>query len=516
MLSVLVEVKPESADVLRGLILDLRAFQEAASVQYSQLKAAVPALHFMAMTVFKDDQYDPILVLEANFDGASGPFWSQLEAAIGERLRDMLRCAKPPRDGGLALFEAVTAPGSRAPVAPYLEALTLRPAVFHQGNRGLDRARIEDEGALFAAVQTELDTGAYAPALSAQGVHDSLRGKLAPRFALLSAPAPARVTPAENLADLARLLSFALAVVLILCAPGLVLSRLVPPLPAAALALILAVPLGLALPGFGELLPKLSLKGTAALVVGLAVFVAVMSAVAAAVPFPEGDDFGERSKGWAIAFGLGLCWAVPTVLVILVRLRGLERRDPSQDAPPVDALEQRLIAAREDQIAQNHMGSVVHLKPGALRAVLIRAGLWGLGLVLRVTAHNGYLSSMRTIHFAHWAITPDGARLMFFSNFDSSWESYLDDFIEKAHPGLTLAWSSGTGFPPTRFLMLDGATQGRRFKAWARHSMAESLFWFSAYKSFTVNQIERQARIADGLRKPALTATEAAVWALDL
>ena len=105
---------------------------------------------------------------------------------------------------------------------------------------------------------------------------------------------------------------------------------------------------------------------------------------------------------------------------------------------------------------------------------------------------------------------------MFFSNFDGSWESYLDDFIEKEHQGLTLAWTSGVGFPPTRFLVLDGATQGRKFKAWARHSMAESLFWYSAYPSFTVNQIERQARVADGLRQGALGEKEAAQWALNL
>jgi hypothetical protein len=35
---------------------------------------------------------------------------------------------------------------------------------------------------------------------------------------------------------------------------------------------------------------------------------------------------------------------------------------------------------------------------------------------------------------------------MFLSNFDNSWDSYLDDFIEKAHTGLTLAWGSGVGF----------------------------------------------------------------------
>jgi hypothetical protein len=58
---------------------------------------------------------------------------------------------------------------------------------------------------------------------------------------------------------------------------------------------------------------------------------------------------------------------------------------------------------------------------------------------------------MRTIHFAHWAFVSNGSRLMFLSNFDHSWDSYLDDFIEKAHGGLTLAWGSGVGFPPTRF-----------------------------------------------------------------
>ena len=108
---------------------------------------------------------------------------------------------------------------------------------------------------------------------------------------------------------------------------------------------------------------------------------------------------------------------------------------------------------------------------------------------------------MRTVHFAHWAFVNNGSRLLFFSNFDHSWDSYLDDFIEKAHGGLTLAWGSCVGFPPTRFLVLDGASHGRQFKAWARHSMAVSRFWFSAYRDLTVDQIERHARIADGLRK---------------
>jgi hypothetical protein len=162
------------------------------------------------------------------------------------------------------------------------------------------------------------------------------------------------------------------------------------------------------------------------------------------------------------------------------------------------------------------MISVVHLKPGVLRAIIVRVGLRLLGLYLRVRGHSGYLKSMRTIHFAHWAIISNGGRLMFHSNFDGSWESYLDDFIEKAHGGLTLAWSSGVGFPPTRLLFLDGATNGRTFKAWARHTMAGSQLWFTAYKSYTVNQIERHARVVDGLRRRELGDREAKAWANDL
>jgi hypothetical protein len=180
----------------------------------------------------------------------------------------------------------------------------------------------------------------------------------------------------------------------------------------------------------------------------------------------------------------------------------------------------RQMAQREDWIPQNHMGSIVLIKPGMLRTIIVHAGHHGLGLMLRAmpstAACDGYLGSMRTVHFAHWAFVNNGSRLMFFSNFDQSWESYLDDFIEKAHVGLTLAWGCGVGFPATRFLIQDGASHGRKFKAWARHSMTVSRFWYSAYPDLTVDQVERNNRIANGLRKPSLTEKEASAWINDL
>jgi len=64
--------------------------------------------------------------------------------------------------------------------------------------------------------------------------------------------------------------------------------------------------------------------------------------------------------------------------------------------------------------------------------------------------------------------------------------------------------------------VLDGASHGREFKAWARHSMAVNRFWYSAYKDLTVDQIERNNRLANGLRKISLEPQKAMTWALDL
>jgi hypothetical protein len=46
--------------------------------------------------------------------------------------------------------------------------------------------------------------------------------------------------------------------------------------------------------------------------------------------------------------------------------------------------------------------------------------------------------------------------------------------------------------------------------------MVPNAFWFSAYENLTVDQIERNFRIADGLRKAALGRKEAEAWATDL
>lgn len=460
------EVQPASAALLRSRILALREREmqtpNDGDQAFDHLRSAVPMLHFLSMTVAEDDQYDPLFVLEANFDGEPGPFWAALEAALGSELREMLRLCKAPRDRRAALFEAITADGSRQPLAPLLEALTVWPSARHQGNRGLERARILREGKLFAAIRRELEQPALAGLRSAAAIHEGLRARLVGHFDWLDEPAPARTPIPERLGDGLRLLGFGLS-----------------------------------------LLAGVGLSGAV-----------VWLLTCAALP-----DLAARLRPSSVlssSLALLLLGLLVTLLPAAAWLRRLEQTDAVCDEPRLDPVALRAMARSEDFIAQNHMISIVHVKPGVLRMLLARIAHRALGLVVRVTARDGYLGSMRTIHFAHWAFLDNGGRLMFHSNFDGSWESYLDDFIEKAHVGLTLAWTHGVGFPATRWLFRGGATEGRKFKAWARHSMSESQLWFSAYKQYSVNQIERHARLAEGLRKPQLSEMEARTWALDL
>ncbi|MES2441547.1 MAG: hypothetical protein V4574_01845 [Pseudomonadota bacterium] len=537
------EVKPESEGRLTALIDQLHDRHAPGSApgssedDFGWFMAGVPSVHFLSMNVFPGADYDPLFVLEANFDGEPSVFWGQLEAALGECLRAMLRCCKKPLTRNGTLYDSVTARDSHAPVAPYFEAQTSQPSVAHHGNRGMTRDRILAERDLFGAIRTEIAT-AHGPGPSPYRgstevkIHRDLRAALLPKFAWLGERAPTRVPLLTRLGDWVRLILFVLVLFVALALPGVILAALMPDtryfiLLGLVLLFILyhLYRMRDPLPGTGtggsfNLITALFKPQTLGILLVAAILYAILAAVmtVAVVVLSGIPAEGAREHALRLAL-LGLPSVVVTVLGIICWLRYLERRDSSQDAPPIDEDMVRQMAQREDWIPQNHMGSIVLLKPGILRTIIVHAGHHALGLALRAlkaSGIDGYLGSMRTVHFAHWVFANNGSRLIFFSNFDQSWESYLDDFIEKAHVGLTLAWGCGVGFPPTRFLIQDGASHGRKFKAWARHSMTISRFWYSAYPDLTVDQVERNNRIANGLRKPRLTEKEAAAWINDL
>ena len=100
---------------------------------------------------------------------------------------------------------------------------------------------------------------------------------------------------------------------------------------------------------------------------------------------------------------------------------------------------------------------------------------------------------------------------MFWSNFSDGWESYLEDFIEKLANGLTGIWSNTRGFPCTNFLFWWGATDGDRFRRWARRQQYAASFWYSAYPDLKMNRIRRNAAIRQGIAD-ARTEADAQAW----
>src|ERR1051325_1755759 len=229
-LSVVLEVLPASSGRLSGIIEKVKYDEEhpvPPAPSYSRLMSGVPALHFMSMSVFEGADYDPLFVIEANFDGEPGPFWAQMEATLGDDLRAMLRCCKRPLDSDGALYDAVTAAGSRYPIAPYLEHRTLHPSVFHHGNRGLSRSRILCDGELFLATRRALGQpdpnlpNPYRAIKKAEDIHRKLRAELQPQFPWLDEPAAARIPLRERAADFFRLFAYLIVVLFALSLPGL-------------------------------------------------------------------------------------------------------------------------------------------------------------------------------------------------------------------------------------------------------------------------------------------------------
>ena len=214
--------------------------------------------------------------------------------------------------------------------------------------------------------------------------------------------------------------------------------------------------------------------------------------------------------GFWPALGLSVLAIVAALGGIVWRLRQLETTDPVDDTPP-DATRVGEIMRLENTGAQNLLAAVSEMKPGRFRLFMLRVAF---GIAAESIAHifrPGYLREIGVIHFARWVLIPGTDKLAFYSNFSDGWESYLEDFIEKAGSGLTAVWSNTKGFPRTYFLFGGGADDGDRFRRWARRQQYPIQFWYSAYPDLKMNQIRRNAAIRQGLTA-VRTKADAADW----
>lgn len=200
-----------------------------------------------------------------------------------------------------------------------------------------------------------------------------------------------------------------------------------------------------------------------------------------------------------LAFAVELIWLVVLTAILLTWLIRQSERSEIQDSQIVDSQQFARLVDLEDRIVQNQMTSITFIKPTKFRHFVLKTVLKGVDLLAKTQFRDGRLGLITTIHFARWFTIDNDRRLVFFSNYDGSWENYLGDFIDRASLGLTAIWSNTIGFPDTRFLVLGGSRDEVRFKNFARNSQVQTDFWYSAYKGLSSENILNNSEIRRGL-----------------
>ena len=227
------------------------------------------------------------------------------------------------------------------------------------------------------------------------------------------------------------------------------------------------------------------------------------------------DSFGEALLWFLLA---SVTIAVATVALVLLgrwRLRTLEARDPVDDHAPGMQFVHNLMEV-ENRHAQNHMFTVSTIKPGLLRRLALRYILTMIGANPFVS-RPGFLGKNGVIHSARWLWIADPkwpwfrGRLIFWSNFDGTWESYVGDFVADSPDGVTGLWSNCVGFPRAKNLTDEGAKNRDRLVRWARRQQKPTTFWYSAYQDLTNARIRINAAIRQGIAS-AQTDADASDW----
>jgi hypothetical protein len=223
-------------------------------------------------------------------------------------------------------------------------------------------------------------------------------------------------------------------------------------------------------------------------------------------PLYRREQLHERDWPWVMnsAPALSILPKIPFILDWQARDRSYDLRARQEAWTPADHALFHDIAATEDHGLQNALTHVVPLREGAQRLGVLRAAHAYIDrMSQKYFAFVGDLGGIPSIHFAKWLLIDEGRRLLFLSNYDGSWESYLGDFVDQAALGLNLAWSCTREYPLTRLLAFEGASDEETFKAWGRSCQVPTQVFYSAYPDSSIATINNNTLIRHRLHSPA-------------
>jgi len=226
--------------------------------------------------------------------------------------------------------------------------------------------------------------------------------------------------------------------------------------------------------------------------------------------------------GWSIRNALHLILvpllfllALPLLIIaapiFLILLRRLEKTDAELCARG-DQAHSDALALAEDREVTNQFNAMASRKPGTVRLLTLMGVLATVEYAARHLVRPGRLGRIRSIHFARWVLLDGMERGVFFSNYDGTVESYMDDFINKAGFGLNAIFCNAIGYPRTNWLVRDGCSDEQKYKNFLRRHTLPAQVWYKAYPGLTAIDLERNRRIRDGLESSWMSERETREW----
>ncbi|MEP7287796.1 MAG: hypothetical protein ABI947_18735 [Chloroflexota bacterium] len=146
-----------------------------------------------------------------------------------------------------------------------------------------------------------------------------------------------------------------------------------------------------------------------------------------------------------------------------------------------------------ESIVQNELTIISKIRPELLPNLKNVLRLLEFGCEL--PGGDGTLSGVSTIHFARWVIIDGGTNLLFESNYDGIWESYIGEFIDRAYTGLDAIWGCCEKYP------VRGARDAQAFKQSIIDHQIRAEVFYSAYPHNSVKNILNDLAIGQMIRK---------------
>lgn len=240
---------------------------------------------------------------------------------------------------------------------------------------------------------------------------------------------------------------------------------------------------------------------------------------------PPKTSFWQRA--WEISrFVLVICGVIillPLLILILpfwlILLRYHEKNDARQGNLRLSVTDKGGLENSGARVIQNRISAVGHIKSGWFRSLTLQVLLLALSFSARHVYKKGDLGTFKpldlvgvnTIHFAQWIMIDNGKRMLFFSNYDGSLVSYMDDFVNKVAWGLNAVFSNGISYPKTDWLFFNGAYNEQGFKAFLQKHQIPTQVWYAAYNQQTALNLTNNSEIRNGFSAD-LNQQEKAEW----